>query len=143
MVDYGNTHSLDNLLAFGKDMTKIKLSRSGMPWRIVQDEFDKFCWIHHERQNVPRYSICHRTRCKCENASMMHAHVQKPMLNDKPDVTLPIDVADSERRKEVLHHEEAPGEAKLKKNSGDKKATFNIKAKSIPVTPKTLAASSA
>ena len=28
------------------------------------------------------------------------------MLNEKPDVTSPSDVQDSERRKEVVHHEE-------------------------------------
>ena len=72
-------------------------------------------------------------------ASMMHAHVQMPMLSEKPDVACPPGVADSERRKAVVHHEEVPGEAKLKKHSSDKKTTFTIKAKSIPVTPKTVA----
>ena len=49
----------------------------------------------------------------------------------------------NDRRKEVVHHEEAPGEAKLKENSGDKRTTFTIKAKSSPVTPKTVAVSAA
>ena len=35
---------------------------------------------------------------------------------------------------------EVPGEPRLKKHSGDRKATFTIKAKSIPVTPKEVAA---
>ena len=74
-------------------------------------------------------------------ASMTHAHMQKPMLSEKPDVTCPTDVADSERRKEVVHHQEVPRETKLKKHSGDKKTTFTIKAKSVSATPKTVAAS--
>ena len=72
----------------------------------------------------------------------MHAHMQKPTLSEKPDDSCPDDVVDTDRRKEVVHHEEVPGEAKLKKQSSDKKTTFTIKAKSIPVTPKTVAASS-
>ena len=64
------------------------------------------------------------------------------MLGEKPDVTCPSDVQDSECRKEVVHHEEVPGHPKSKKkNSGDKKPNFTIKAKSIPVTPKMVAAS--
>ena len=73
-------------------------------------------------------------------ASMTHAHVQKPVLSEKPDVTCSSDVQEIECRKEVVHHEEVPGHPKSKKNSGDKKPTFTIKAKSIPVTPKTVAA---
>ena len=95
------------------------------------------------RQSVPRHSICCRTRCQCESG--VHSqhdarHMLKPMLSDKPDITCPTDVAESEQRQEVVRHEDAPGEVRLKKNSGDKKATFTIKAKSIPVTPKTVAA---
>ena len=65
----------------------------------------------------------------------------KSLLSERHDVTCPSDVAESERRKEVVHHEEVPGHAKSKKNSDDKKGTFSIKAKSIPVTPKEVAAS--
>ena len=57
-------------------------------------------------------------------ASMMHAYMQNSTLSEKPDVTCPDDVADNDRRKEVVHHEEVPGEAKLKNNRGDKKTTF-------------------
>ena len=57
-------------------------------------------------------------------ASMMHAHMQKPTLSEKPDVTCPDDVTDNDRRKEVVHHEEVPGEAKLKENPSDKKTMF-------------------
>ena len=64
-----------------------------------------------------------------------------PVLHDKPDVTCPSDVQQVERRKEVAHHEEIPGQSKSNKNSYDKKSNFTIKAKSIPVTPKAVAAS--
>ena len=75
-------------------------------------------------------------------ASMMHAQTQHPMLNEKPDVTCPSDVQDSERRKEVVHHEEVPGQPKSRqKSSGDTKSNFTIKAKGIPLTLKTVAAS--
>ena len=43
-------------------------------------------------------------------ASMMHAQMHPPVLQDKPDVTCPSNVQDSERRKEVVHHEEIPGQ---------------------------------
>ena len=46
---------------------------------------------------------------------MMHAQMQHPVLSEKPDVTCPSDVQDSERRKEVVHHEEVPGQPNLKK----------------------------
>ena len=65
-----------------------------------------------------------------------------PALREIPDVTCPSDVQDSERRKEVVHHEEIPGQSKSKKkNTSDKKSNFTIKAKSIPVTPKAVASS--
>ena len=32
-------------------------------------------------------------------ASMMHAHVQKPILSERPDVTCPDDTADNDRQK--------------------------------------------
>ena len=35
-------------------------------------------------------------------ANMMHAQMHHPMLSEKPDVTCPSDVQDSERRKEVV-----------------------------------------
>ena len=66
-------------------------------------------------------------------------------LSEKPDLAQILhvfsDVPDSERRKKVVHHEEVPGHAKPKKKIGDKKSAFTIKAKIIPVTPKTVAAS--
>ena len=44
----------------------------------------------------------------------MHASTKSPALSDTPDVTCPSDVPDSERRKEVVHHEEIPGQPKSK-----------------------------
>ena len=40
-----------------------------------------------------------------------------------------------------MHHEEVAGQPKQKKSSDDKKSTFTIKAKSIPVTRRSVAAS--
>ena len=50
---------------------------------------------------------------------------------------------DSECRKEVVHREQIPDQpsSKQKKNASDKKSSFTIKAKSIPVTPKAVASS--
>ena len=114
-----------------------------MPWRTVQDEFGKIRWIDHEGrmyQGTP-YAVEPDANARMVFiASMMHAHMQKPTLSEKPDVTCPDDAVDTDRRKEVVHHEEVPGEAKLEKQFGDKKTTFTIKAKSIPLTPKTVAA---
>ena len=76
-------------------------------------------------------------------ASMMHTSMRSPVLRDKPDVTCPSDFPDSERRKEVVHHEQIPDHdmSKSKKNTPDKKSNVVIKAKSIPVTPKAVASS--
>ena len=65
-----------------------------------------------------------------------------PALRDTPDVTCRSDFQDSERSNEVVHHEEIPRQPKSKKkNTSDKKSNLTIKAKSIPVMPKTVASS--
>ena len=76
-------------------------------------------------------------------ASMMHTSMRSPVLRDKPDVTCPSDFPDSERRKEVAHHEQIPDHdvSKSRKNAPDKKSNVVIKAKNIPVTPKAVASS--
>ena len=74
-------------------------------------------------------------------ASMMHAYLAKPPNLVQPDVTCPTDAVDNDRRNEVVHHEEVPGQPKHKKSLDDKQSTFTFKAKSIPVTPRTVAAS--
>ena len=73
----------------------------------------------------------------------MHTSMRSPALSDTPDVTCPSDFPDSERREEVVHHEQIPDQpmSKQKKNASDKKSNFTLKAKSIPVTPKTVASS--
>ena len=40
--------------------------------------------------------------------SVMHTTMNPPALRDTPDITCPSDVQDSERRKEVVYHEEFP-----------------------------------
>ena len=73
----------------------------------------------------------------------MHTSMRSPALRDKPDVTCPSDFPDSERCKEVVHHEQIPDQdvSKLRKNAADKKSNVVIKAKSIPVTTKAVASS--
>ena len=118
----------------------------GTPWRTIQDEFGKFKWVDHAGR------IYHGTPFSVEPdvtskhifiASMMHTALRSPVLNDKPDVTCPSDLPDSEKRKEVVHHEQIPDDvaSKSKKNVPDKKSNVVIKAKSIPVTPKAVASS--
>ena len=66
------------------------------------------------------------------------------MLRDTPDVTCPSDYLDNEKRKEVVHHEQMPDHVVSKRKrqqTSDKKSNVVIKAKSIPVTPKSVASS--
>ena len=125
------------------DLTELE---KGMPWRTIQDEFGKFKWVDHAGR------IYHGTPFSVEPdvtskhlfiASMMHTSIRSPVLTDKPDVTCPSDFPDSEKRKEVVHHEQTPvyDVSKSKKNAPDKKSNVVIKAKSIPVTPKSVASS--
>ena len=108
-----------------------------MPCRSVQDGFGKYGWVDHEGR---MYQV---TPCAIEQdpadktlfvVSVRHANTVKPTTN-APDVTCPGDVVDDDRRDEVLHREE------MKKFKADKKSICTIKAKSTPVTPKTVAAS--
>ena len=118
----------------------------GMPWRTIQDEFGKFKWVDHAAR------IYHGSPFSVEPdvtskhifiASTMHASMRSPVLKDKPDVTCPSDFHDSEKRKEVVHHEQIPDydASKSKKNAPDKKSNVLIKAWSIPVIPKSVASS--
>ena len=75
---------------------------------------------------------------------MMHTSSRPPVLGDTPDVTCPSDLPDSEKRKEVVHHERIPDSDNVKsrrQHANDKKSNVVIKAKSIPVTPKSVASS--
>ena len=74
----------------------------------------------------------------------MHTSSRPPVLRDTPDVTCPSDYPDSEKRKEVVHHNQIPDHDVLKRRrqqANDKKSNVVIKAKSIPVTPKSVASS--
>ena len=63
------------------------------------------------------------------------------MLRDAPDVTCPSDCPDNEKRKEVVHHDQIPDHdvsKRRRQQANDKKSNVVIKAKSIPVTPKSV-----
>ena len=126
--------------------TDLNELEKGMPWRTIKDEFGKFKWIGHEDrayQGNPYSVEPDATTKQIFVASMMHASAGTPTLSDTPDVTCPSDLPASECRKEVVHHEQIPDQpkSKQKKNASDKKSNFTIKAKSIPMTPKTVASS--
>ena len=136
---------LDPLRYHIRPGTDLNALEQGMPWINIQDEFRKYKWIDFQGriyQGAPYAVEPDATARTVFIASMMRARTQRPVLSEKPDVTWLSDVPDSEQRKKSVHHEEVPGHSKSKKkSSGDKKSTFAIKAKSIPVTPKTVAAS--
>ena len=116
--------------------TDLNELEKGMPWRTIQDEFGKFKWVDHAGrvyQGTPFSVEPDATAKHIFVASMMHTSMRSP--SDTPAVIW--DLPDSERRKEVVHHEQTPDQAssKQKKNASDKKSSFAIKAKSIPVTP--------
>ena len=118
----------------------------GIPWRTIQDEFGKFKWVDHAGrtyQGTPFSVEPDVTSKHIFVASMMHTSMRSPVLHDKPDVTCPSDFPDSDKRKEVVHHEQIPDcdVSKSKQNAPDKKSNVVIKAKSIPVTPKAVASS--
>ena len=77
-------------------------------------------------------------------ASMMHSSSQSPVLRDTPDVTCPSDVPTDQKRREVVQYDHPcePDDRKPRKGQhGDSKSNVVIKAKSIPVSPKTVASS--
>ena len=91
-----------------------------MPWRTIKDKFGKFKWTDHEGrvyQGTPFAFEPDATVKTVFIAIVMHAQMQHQVLSEKPDVTCPSDVQDSECRKEVLHHEDTPGHSTSKKRS--------------------------
>ena len=89
--------------------TDLNELEKGMPWRTIQDEFGKFKWVDHAGriyQGTPFSVEPDVTSKHIFVASMMHTSMRSPVLRDKPDVTCPSDFPDSERRKEVVHHEQ-------------------------------------
>ena len=128
----------------GTDLNELE---KGMPWRSVQDEFGKFKWIDHSGriyQGTPFSVEPDITSKHVFIASMMHTSSRSPVLHDTPDVTCPSDLPDSDKRKEVVHHEQIPDydvSKHRRQHANDKKSNVVIKAKSIPVTPKSVASS--
>ena len=126
--------------------TDLNELEKGMPWRMIQDEFGKLKWVDHAGriyQGTPFSVEPDVTSKHIFVASMMHTSMRSPVLRDRPDVTCPSDFPDSERRKEVVHHEQITDQdmSKTKKQTSDKKSNVVIKAKGIPVTPKSVASS--
>ena len=99
----------------------------GMPWQTVQDEFGKFKWVDHAGriyQGTPFSVEPDATSKHIFVASTMHTSMRSLVLREKPDVTCPSDFPDSERSKEVVHHEQIPDQdvSKSRKNAADKKS---------------------
>ena len=128
----------------GTDLSELE---KGMPWRSIQDEFGKFKWIDHAGriyQGTPFSVEPDITSKHVFIASMMHTSSRPPVLRDTPDVTRPSDYLDNEKRKEVIHHDQIPDHdvsKRKRQQTSDKKSNVVIKAKSIPVTPKSVASS--
>ena len=118
-----------------------------MPWRSIQDELGKFKWLDHTGK------IYHGTPVSIEPditskqlfvASMMHSSSQSPVLRDTPDVTCPSDAPTDQKRREAVqydHPSDSEDRKPRKAQLGDHKPNVAIKAKSIPVSPKTVASS--
>ena len=127
--------------------TDLNELEKGTPWRSIQDEFGKFKWID------PSGRIYQGTPFSVELdiaakhvfiASVMHTSMRSPVLRDQPDVTCPSDFLDNDKRKEVVHHEQIPDydvKKHKRQHANDKNSNVVIKAKSIPVTPKSVASS--
>ena len=117
------------------------------PWRSIQDEFGKFKWLDHTGkiyQGTPFSVEPDITSKQMFVASMMHSSSHPPVLKDTPDVTCPSDVPIDKQRKEVVQYEQpsVSHDRKSKRSHpSDKKTDIVIKAKSIPVSPKTVASS--
>ena len=77
-------------------------------------------------------------------ASMMHSSSHSPVLRNTPDVTCPSDAPTDQKRREVVQYDrpsESDDRKPRKSHQGDGKPNIVIKAKSIPVSPKTVASS--
>ena len=118
-----------------------------MAWRSIQDELGKFKWLHHTGkiyQGTPFSVEPDITSRQMFVASMMHSSSHSPALRDTPDVTCPSDAPTDQKRREVVQydHPSEPDDRKPRKPQlGDSKPNIVIKAKSTPVSPKTVASS--
>ena len=91
--------------------TDLNELEKGMPWRSIQDEFGKFKWIDPSGriyQGTPFSVEPDITANHVFIASTMHTSMRSQMLRDQPDATCPSDFPDSDKRKEVVHHEQIP-----------------------------------
>ena len=73
-----------------------------------------------------------------------HDQIEVPVLRDTPDVTCPTDAPIDKKRKQVVQYDQPPepDDRKSKRSpSSDKKSDIVIEAKSIPISPKTVASS--
>ena len=120
---------------------------TNMPWRSIQDELGRFKWLDHQGKiysGVP-YSVEPDVNAKqMFIASMMHTSSQSPVLKDVPDVTCPSDLPAAQKRREVVQFDNpTAGNDRRPKRAqpSDGKPNLVIKAKSIPVSPKTVASS--
>ena len=118
-----------------------------MPWRSIKDELGKFKWLDHTGkiyQGTPYSVEPDITSKQMFFASMMHSSSQSPVLRDTPDVTCPSDAPTEQKRREVVQYDhpwESDDRKPRKAQLGDSKSNVVIKAKSIPVSPKTVASS--
>ena len=118
-----------------------------MPWRSIKDELGKFKWLDHTGkiyQGTPYSVEPDITSKQLFVASMMHSSSQSPLLRDTPDVTCPSDAPTDQKRREVVQYDhplESEDRKFRKAQPGDSRSNVLIKAKSIPVSPKTVASS--
>ena len=113
----------------------------------IQDELGKFKWLDHKGkiyQGTPYSVEPDVTSKQMFVASMMHSSNHSPVLSDVPDVTCPSDVSTDHKRREVVqfdHPSESTDRKPKRAQLSDGKSNVVIKAKSIPVSPKTVASS--
>ena len=112
-----------------------------------QDELGKFKRLDHTGkiyQGTPYSVEPDITSKQMFFPSMMHSSSQSPVLRDTPDVTCPSDAPTEQKRREVVQYDhpcESDDRKPRKAQLGDSKSNVVIKAKSIPVSPKTVASS--
>ena len=122
-------------------------SDANMPWRSIQDELGKFKWVDYKGkiyQGTPYSVEPDVTSKQLFVTSMMHTSRQSPVLRDVPDVTCPSDVPPEQKRRDVVqfdHPAESSDRKPKRTHLSDGKSNVVIKAKSIPVSPKTVASS--
>ena len=129
-------------IQLGIPSTDLNDLEKGIALMSIQDEFGKFKWIDPSGRIYQGTPFSFEPDIAAKHvfiASMMHTSMRSPRLRDQPDVTCPSDFPDSDKRKEVVHHEQIPDydvKKPKRQQANDKKSNVVIKAKSIPVTPK-------